>query len=266
MADIKFLNKKAQQIRATCVQLSHDAKVGHLGSVLSCVDGLVALYYDWLNVTPATCHAPDRDRFLLSKGHACTALYVTLADRGFIPMEWLHKYAKTGGPLPDHPCKHALPVLECSAGSLGHSLGVATGMLYGLRLAGSPARAAVLLSDGECNEGSVWESAMFAAAKNLDHLVALVDYNGLGAVGRSDEIMGYASLEEKFRAFGWGTCTVNGGDIEAILSALNSHPIRPGRPSAHHSAYEKRRRRQFYGGSGALALPASRRTMTCVRH
>jgi transketolase len=232
MVDIELLKKKARQIRATCVQLSYDGKVGHLGSVMSCVEGIVALYYHWLNVSPATSAAPHRDRFLLSKGHACTALYVTLADRGFIPMEWLHEYAHSGSPLPDHPCKHALPLLECSSGSLGHSLGVATGMLYGLRLDGSPARAAVLMSDGECNEGSVWETAMFAAARDLDHLVALVDYNGIGAVGRTDEIMGHTSIEEKFRAFGWGACTVDGNDVGAVIAALDRHPLRANRPSA----------------------------------
>jgi transketolase len=230
--DISLLNRKAKQIRATCVQLSHDGKVGHLGSVLSCVDAIVALYYHWLKLTPTTVDAPDRDRFLLSKGHACTALYAVMADLGFIPLEWLRDYAQTGSPLPDHPCKFALPILEFSSGSLGHGLGIATGMLYGLRLSNSPARAAVLMSDGECNEGSVWESAMFAAARNLDHLVALVDSNGIGAVGRSDEIMGHASLEEKFRAFGWGACTVDGGDIAAIVDALDRHPLRENRPTA----------------------------------
>jgi transketolase len=230
--DIAWLQTKAAAMRATCVQLAFDGKVGHLGSALSCVEGVVALYYRWLNLSPATIRDPDRDRFILSKGHACTAQYAALADRGFIPMEWLETYACKGAPLSDHPCRHALDLLECSTGSLGHGLGIATGMLYGLRLRGSTARAAVILSDGECNEGSVWESAMFAAAKGLENLVALVDYNRIQAVGRSDEIMGHTSLEEKFRAFGWGAVTVDGNDMAAVVDALDRFPLSPGRPSA----------------------------------
>lgn len=230
--DIASLERKVRAVKATCVQLAHDGKVGHLGSALSCVEGIVALYYRWLNVSPETCNDPARDRFILSKGHACTALYAVLAMRGFIPMDMLSKYAVTDEPLSDHPCKHALDVLECSSGSLGHGLGIATGMLYGLRLDNSNARAAVLMSDGECNEGSVWEAAMFAAAKKLDKLLVLVDYNGLQAVGRSDELMGYTSLEEKFRAFGWGACTVKGDDLGEIIGAFERFPFREGRPSA----------------------------------
>ncbi len=232
MVDIPVLEQKAREVRATCVQLSHDAGVGHLGSALSCVEGIIALYYYWLRISPQTCKDPNRDRFILSKGHACTAHYAVLADRGFIPLDWLFRYAWTKEPLSDHPCKHALDVLECSAGSLGHGLGIATGMLYGLRLDGSAARAAVLMSDGECNEGSVWEAAMFAAAKKLDNLLALVDYNGIQAVGRSDEIMGYTSLEEKFRAFGWEAHTVPGNDVQSIIRVLGEFPFKKGRPSA----------------------------------
>jgi len=230
--NIALLEAKARQIRATCVQMSYDGKVGHLGSALSCVDSVVALYYHWLNVSPERVLDPDRDRFILSKGHACKTLYVALADLGFTPLDWIGNYAVKGEPMSDHPCKHALDVLECSSGSLGHGLGVATGMLYGLRLKGSPARAAVLMSDGECNEGSVWESAMFAASKKLDKLLALVDYNRIQAVGRSDEIMGDTSLEGKFRAFGWGAITVDGNNMAAVVESLDRFPLEDGRPSA----------------------------------
>jgi transketolase len=196
------------------------------------VDLIVALYYSWLRVSPSEPGRRDRDRFILSKGHGCTALYAALADRGFIPKEWLGTYATDDSPLSNHPCRHALPVLECPSGSLGHGLGIATGMLYGLRLDGIDARAAVVMSDGECNEGSVWEAAMFASAHRLDRLLAVVDNNGLQAVGRSDELMGFTSLEAKFRAFGWGTRTVDGNRLEDILGALDSFPFEPGRPSA----------------------------------
>jgi len=212
--------------------MAHDAKEGHLSSALSCIDLLVALFDGWLRTSPDALARKDRDRFILSKGHGCAALYGILAHSGFIRKEELATYCREGSRLPNHPCQHALPFLECSAGSLGHGLGIATGMLYGLRLDGIDAKIAVLLGDGECNEGSVWESAMFAAAQKLDHLLAIVDYNGIQAVGRTDELMGHTSLSQKFRAFGWAARDVNGNDIDSILAALRAVPFEPGRPSA----------------------------------
>lgn len=230
--DILELEALTRAIRATCLQMAVDGKEGHLKGSISGVDILVALYRHWLRVDPRHPDEPDRDRFLLSKGHACTSYYVTLAACGFLPPETLKRYNIPGGPLPNHPCKHALPLLEISAGSLGHGLGIATGMLYGLRLKNSPARAAVLLGDGECNEGSVWEAAMFAAAQKLDKLLAIVDYNGLQSVGFTDDLMGSTSLAEKFKAFGWGVVEVDGHDIAALIAALDRFPFEPGRPSA----------------------------------
>ena len=230
--DLAGLELKARQVRASCVQMAFDGKHGHLASALSCVDLLVTLYYCFLRVSPEDPGRNDRDRLIFSKGHACTSLYAVLADRGFIPKPWLAEYARNDAPLAVHPCKHALPLLECSSGSLGHGLGIATGILYGHRLDGMDTRAVVLMSDGECNEGSVWESAMFAAAKKFDRLLAIVDYNGIQAVGRSDEIMGFTDLAEKFRAFGWGAVTIDGNDIREIIQALDSFPFEQGRPSA----------------------------------
>lgn len=230
--NLRRLEKKARQLRATCIQMAHDSREGHLKSALSCLDILIALYYTWLNVDPEDCLKPERDRFILSKGHACTALYTVLADRGFIPIEWLSGYGHPHGPLPNHPCKHALPLLECSSGSLGHGLGIATGMVYGFRLDKNQARLVVLMSDGECNEGSVWEAAMFACAHRMEQLLAIVDNNGVQAVGRSEEIMGNTSLEEKFRSFGWGARTINGNDLSEVIEALGNFPFEKGRPSA----------------------------------
>ncbi len=232
MTDLHHLRAKARAIRATCIQMAFDGKEGHLSSSLSAVDLLVALYFRILRIEPASLADPDRDRFILSKGHGCTALYAVLADRGFIPRSALHDYNVPGRALSNHPCQHALPALEMSGGSLGHGLGVAAGMLYGLRLKNSPARAFVLLGDGECNEGSVWEAAMFAAAQRLDRLVAVVDVNGIQAVGRSDAIMGHTSLAAKFEAFGWAARTVDGSDMEALVDVLSSLPFEAGRPSA----------------------------------
>ena len=232
--ELAALGRSARRIRATCVQLSHDARKGHLKSALSCVDILVALYHGgWLRVAPTAPHAPERDRFYLSKGHGCTSLYAVLADRGFIDPGLLAHYGEPDSPLQSHPCRHALPILECTSGSLGHGLGIAAGALYGLRLAGNrTSRGVVLLSDGECNEGSTWEAAMFAAAQRLDRLVAIVDDNGIQAVGRSAAIMGGTSLEEKFRAFGFGARTVDGHDLAALRAALDAVPFTPDRPSA----------------------------------
>lgn len=230
--DIAILEHMAREVRATCVQMAHDAQEGHLSSSLSQAGLLVALYHAWLRVDPADPKRPGRDRFFLSKGHGCASLYAVLAQRGFFPAEYLREYCRADGPLPNHPCAHALPLLEVSSGSLGQALGIATGVLYGLRLKGEAGRAAVLLGDGECNEGSVWEAAMFAAAHRLDRLLAVVDYNGIQAVGRSDDLMGHTRLEEKFRAFGWAARVVDGMNMHKILSALDDVPFEPGRPSA----------------------------------
>lgn len=229
--DIEFLKAAARRIRATCIQMAFDGREGHLSSSLGYVDMLTALYYCWLRVSPDNPADTERDRFLLSKGHGCTALYAVLAERGFLPKATLKEYNREFGPLPNHSCTHALPVLEMSAGSLGQGLGVATGMAYGLRLRKSKSRVAVLLGDGECNEGSVWEAAMFAAAQRLEQVLAIVDYNGIQAVGRSDEIMGHTSLEEKFRSFGWNAWSVDGSDMRAIVDVLGKVPVMNGRPS-----------------------------------
>jgi transketolase len=229
---ITELTARAARLRATCVQMAHDGREGHLSSALSCIDVLTALYHHWLRVFPEAPRHIDRDRFILSKGHGCTAHYVAMADRGCFPVEWLARYAQEDGPLPNHPCVHALPVLEYSSGSLGQGLGVATGMAYCLRMDKNPARAVALLGDGECNEGSVWEAAMFAAANRLDNLLAIVDNNNVQAVGRNDALTGYASLEEKFRAFGWAARTIDGNDMGQVVAALDDFPFASGRPSA----------------------------------
>lgn len=231
MSDLQSLEKEARAIRATCLQMAFDGREGHLSASLTYADTLVALFRRWLR--PADeAEGRSADRFILSKGHGCTALYAMLAACGKIPKGDLALYNHPGGPLPNHPCEHALSALEMSAGSLGHGLGVATGMLYGLRLRGDSARVAVLLGDGECNEGSVWEAAMFAAAQKLDHLLAIVDYNGIQAVGRSDDLMGHTDLAAKFRAFGWAAETIDGHDMAAIVGALSRVPFEPGRPTA----------------------------------
>jgi transketolase len=230
--DAQTLANKASKIRATCIKMAHDGKEGHLNGALSCVELLVSLYYCWLDIIPEDPKRRDKDHFIFSKGHACTSLYAVMADRGFFPVQWISNYAQNDSPLPSHPCIHALPVLECSAGSLGHGLGMATGIAYGLRMDEIKSRVVALISDGECNEGSTWEAATFAAANRLENLLLIVDYNGIQSVGRSDDLMGFTSLEEKYRAFGWAARTINGNNISEIIETLNEFPFENGRPSA----------------------------------
>ena len=226
------LERTARRVRATCVRMAFDGREGHLTSALSCVDLLVALYNGWLRVDPKDPLSPSRDRFLFSKGHAASALYAVLAAAGLVPPETLAQYAKADSPFPNHPCRKMLKWLEISSGSLGHGLGIGTGMAYSLALRGIDARVVVMMSDGECNEGSVWESAAFACAHRQDRLLAIVDNNNMQAVGRTDALMGHTSFEEKFRAFGWHAITIDGHDMRQIVEALARVPFSAGRPSA----------------------------------
>ena len=211
----------AAEIRGLLLELSHRGGTPHLGSSLSCADIVGLLYAEFLRIDPAAPDAADRDRFILSKGHAATTLYAALALRGFFPLKELHEtYAHPGSRLPEHPSWRCVPGVEASTGSLGHGLGVGLGVALGLRLAKSPARVFVLMSDGECNEGSVWEAAMTASAWGMHRLCAIVDFNGWQATGRSREVLALEPLEDKFRAFGWRATRVNGHDLPALRAAL----------------------------------------------
>lgn len=234
MNSVEKLNKIASSIRATCLQMAYDAKETHLSSALSCVEVLTVLFGEFLQYYDGgqSCK-PERDRFILSKGHGCSALYATMAAFGIIPTEMLKDYSQTDSSLPNHPCKYALPHLEISSGSLGHGLGIAGGIMSALRLNhNQKSRAVVLMSDGECNEGSIWEAAMYASAQKFNKLLAIVDNNGSQAVAKSDVIMGFTSLEEKFRSFGWEAMTVNGNDIDSLQKTLNKFPFSSEKPSA----------------------------------
>ncbi len=223
MMDFISIKKAAINARINCIRMAHAAKESHLSSALSCVDILSVLYGRILEHTrPEDPEYPIRDRFFMSKGHGVTALYAIWAELGYLEKEELHTYGRTDSRLQDHPCKHVLSLLESSAGSLGHCLGIAAGEMLACRIKKNPARAFVLLGDGETNEGSVWEAAMFAAAQNLNRLVAIVDHNNTQAVGRNDELTGYASLEDKFSAFGWDVIVCQGNDVESLSNAFQS--------------------------------------------
>jgi transketolase len=230
MTSVADLAAIAARIRARVIEMSHAAETPHLGSSLSCVDLLGATYWGPLRIDPQRPLDPDRDRFILSKGHAATALYAVLAERGFFDPALLETYDTDGGALPEHPGLQCVPGVEAATGSLGHGLPLALGMALAARIQGRPSRQFVLMSDGECEEGSVWEAAMFAPAQKLDRVVVMIDYNKWQATGRSDEIMALAPLAEKWRAFGWDACEVDGHDLSAVLAAISREPDGTGRP------------------------------------
>lgn len=226
------LRRVASEIRFRVVRMSHAAGTPHLGSALSCVDILVAAYWTALKIDPAQPGEASRDRFILSKGHAATALYATLARRGFFPDEWLDRFGHPGAELAEQPAPRCAPGVELATGSLGHGLPVGVGMALAGRLENRKFRILVCLSDGECNEGTVWEAALFAAAQKLDQLAVVIDYNKWQATGRSEEIMELRSLREKWAAFGWNAREVDGHDMGALVGALGSLPDGSGKPLA----------------------------------
>jgi len=231
-APVDQLVRVAQDLRYQIIQLSHNAGTPHLGSALSVIDILVAAYWRVARIDPRHPEAPGRDRVILSKGHAATALYTTLAARGFFPEAWLDRFAAHGSPLAEQPAPHCAPGVELATGSLGHGLPVGAGLALAGRIQKQDYRVLVVMSDGECNEGSVWEAAMFAAAQQLGRLTVVVDYNKWQATGRSNEVLALASLADKWAAFGWETCEVDGNDMAAVLAALDRPPADQARPRA----------------------------------
>jgi transketolase len=221
----------AREVRGTVVRMSHQARTAHLGSALSCVDILVAAYWSALRLDPQRLDAPDRDRLILSKGHAAMALYAVLAKWGAIPPLMLESYARDGGRLGEHPSL-GTPGVEAATGSLGHGLSLGVGMALAGRIQLRDFRVYVVLSDGECNEGSVWEAAMMASAQRLDNVVAIVDYNKWQATDRSNEVMALAPLRDKWHSFGWTTHEVDGHDVPVLSDLLRQVPDGSGKPVA----------------------------------
>jgi transketolase len=218
----------AREARMSVVRMSHRAGTAHLASALSCVDILVAAYGAVLAVDPERPHASDRDRLILSKGHAVSALYAVLARRGFFALSALDNYNMDGGHFPEQPSPKCAPGVEWATGSLGHGLGVGIGMALAARIQGKDYRTMVVLSDGECNEGSTWEAALSAPARGLNRLTAIVDYNKWQATGRSEEVMSLKPLRDKWESFGWDAVEVDGHDLASLVSAmLVIHPEKP---------------------------------------
>lgn len=217
--DIVSSVELAAQLRARVIEMSYVAKTAHLASALSCLDIMTVLYHSVLNVDPKWPKWEDRDRFILSKGHAATALYVALAYKGFLTNADLETYGKAGSLLEEHPSPK-LPGVETATGSLGHGLPCGCGMALAARIKGRMFRTFVLLGDGECNEGSVWEAAMFAAGNRLGSLCAFVDFNKWQATGRSKEILALEPLADKFRSFGWEVHEIDGHDHAQIRDSI----------------------------------------------
>lgn len=221
------MKETINSVRKTILRMVHASGSSHVGSCLSTVEILYALYFRVMNVDSAAPRREDRDRFILSKGHASAALYATLAERGYFPKEYLDKFYTDDGVLPGHVDMTAVPGLEASAGSLGHGLPIAVGMAIANRQTGNPGRIYVLLGDGECNEGSVWEAAMLAAQLELANLTAIVDFNGLQGFGRTRQVLNQENLRERWTAFGWDAYEVDGHDVADLENVLRKPQTAP---------------------------------------
>ncbi len=219
--DSQELASIASRVRRHIIRAIHQAGSGHPGGSLSCADILVALYFSAMRIRPDEPDWEDRDRLVLSKGHACPALYAVLAERGFFPVEELDSLRKLGSMLQGHPDMKRTPGVEASTGSLGQGLSQAVGMALALKLDRRPARVYVLLGDGELQEGQVWEAAMAAAHYRLDNLTAIVDFNGLQIDGRIEHVMSPLPLVDKWQAFNWAVHQCDGHNMDALIGALS---------------------------------------------
>lgn len=227
---LKACQDAAKRIKHLVYDVVHETQTHHVGSITSCVDILATLYFGVLDVDPQDHAKPERDHFILSKGHAALAQYAALAVRGFCDAEGLKEFGKDGSLIGGHPDRHCLPGIEVSSGSLGHGLPIGAGMALAAKRDGKPNRTFVLVSDGECNEGTVWEAAMFAGHHKLDNLCVIVDHNGLQAFGRTAEVLNPGSLADRFASFGWQSLEVDGHDVAQLLAAFEAPT--DGRPRA----------------------------------
>ncbi len=222
----------AVTIRKHILRMIHRAGSGHPGGALSAADIITALYFDVLNVDPENPDWPDRDRFVLSKGHGCPALYAALAERGFFPVQDLDTLRQLEGHLQGHPDMRKTPGVDACTGSLGQGLSQAVGMALAARLDGAAWKTYALIGDGEMQEGMIWEAAMAASHYGLGSLTAFVDFNGFQIDGRVQCVMNPEPIVDKWRAFGWHTLTIDGHSISQILGAVAAARAEPARPTA----------------------------------
>jgi transketolase len=228
---VEKLRKLAASVRRHDLQTVHGANLGHVGGEMSATDILVTLYFAVLRVDPTRPDDPDRDRFILSKGHSAVALYTTLAHRGFIPMEQLDTFAQPMSKLNGHPDRNKVPGVETNTGPLGHGLPVAVGAALAAKLQDASWRVFVLTGDGELQEGSNWEAAMSAAHYKLDNLTVIVDRNRLQQGDWTEQTMHLEPLADKWRAFGWSVAEADGHNIAQLLQTFSRVPFEPGKPS-----------------------------------
>ena len=217
----KQLLKTALKVRIGIIEGVHSAKSGHPGGSLSCADILTYLYFAKMNIDPKNPEMENRDRFVLSKGHAAPALYATLAERGYFDTELLSTLRHIGSILQGHPDMKHIPGVDMSTGSLGQGISAAVGMALSAKHFGNDYKVYAILGDGEIEEGQVWEAAMFAANKGLSNLTAFVDYNNLQIDGTIEEVNSAAPIDKKFEAFNWHTIVIDGHDFDQIEAALN---------------------------------------------
>jgi len=229
--DIKSLEERAKVIRRHVIRMLAKAGSGHPGSSLSTVDLLVALFYNKLKHNPQQPAWPDRDRFVMSKGHGCPALYAVLAEMGYFGIDKLDTLRQFGSILQGHPCMKTTPGIEISGGSLGQGLSVGLGIALAAKLDKKDYRTYVMLGDGEIEEGQVWEAAMAASHYKADNLCAIIDQNGLQIDGFIHEIMSSYPIPDKWRGFGWHVIEINGHDYKAISSAYDEAEKIKGRPT-----------------------------------
>ena len=231
MRDHKGLKEIARNIRKDIVSMIHTSKSGHPGGSLSAVEILTALYFDEMNIDINNCKMEDRDRFVLSKGHAAPVLYATLAHKGYFDREELNGLRKINRMLQGHPDMKAIPGVDMSTGSLGQGFSVSCGMAMASKLDNAPWRVYTLLGDGEVQEGIVWEAAMSASHYKLDNLVAFLDYNGLQIDGKTEDVMNIGPIVDKFKAFGWNVIEIDGHDFDQIFAALDMAKETVGKPT-----------------------------------
>lgn len=226
------LDARSRELRKTIVRMIEAGGRGHLGSAFSLVEILRVLYDDVLRCDPANPRWRERDRCILSKGHGCLALYAILADKGFFPASELSKFCKRDGMLGGHPEYGKVPGVEASTGSLGHGLSIGIGFALYARYEKAGHRVFVVVSDGESNEGSVWEAALCASKHRLSNLTVLVDYNKQQSYGSTFEVLNLEPFADKWRSFGFATLEVDGHDVHALRSALAGLPLQPDKPTA----------------------------------
>ena len=225
------VERLARAIRIHTLQMVHRAKSSHVGSCLSMTELLAVAYGRILRIDPARPDWPDRDRFILSKGHACAALYAVLAETGFFPTSWLRTFYQNGSVLAGHITHTGVPGVEVSTGSLGHGLPLACGMALAGKRDGRPYRVFALLSDGECDEGSTWEAMLFAGHHKLDNLVVIIDYNKIQSIDRVAEVLDLNPFAEKWSACRWSVREIDGHDLSEVECTLRQVPFLAGSPT-----------------------------------